>query len=217
MGLLDELAQKNYGAAAAHTKKDKHYLSAYDELLINRRGHRLSVLELGVSTGASLAIWAEYLPASRIVGIDLLDRPALVPDDPRIGFVQGSQDDPAALDQAIEFLGGKIDLVIDDASHLGAETRSSFEYLFPRLAPGGTYVIEDCGASFIPYFSDHGPYPPQQTDPRRFQGHDYGILGVTKQIIDEMFLAYSGRAGHMLGIQEMRILPHIAFITKSRL
>ncbi|MDQ1511710.1 MAG: hypothetical protein QOG50_3554, partial [Actinomycetota bacterium] len=34
-------------------------------------------------------------------------------------------------------------LVIDDASHLIDETRASFNALFPRVRPGGTYVIED--------------------------------------------------------------------------
>ncbi len=36
-----------------------------------------------------------------------------------------------------------IELVIDDASHRYTETRSSFETLFPRLAPGAFFVIED--------------------------------------------------------------------------
>jgi len=42
-----------------------------------------------------------------------------------------------------EFPGGPLDLVIDDASHLLAESRLSFESLFPRLRPGGLFVIED--------------------------------------------------------------------------
>ena len=36
--------------------------------------------------------------------------------------------------------------MIDDASHLLAESRSSFESLFPRLRPGGLYIIEDWNA-----------------------------------------------------------------------
>lgn len=37
------------------------------------------------------------------------------------------------------------DLVVDDASHFYEETRATFEILFPRLRPGGMYVIEDWG------------------------------------------------------------------------
>ena len=41
-------------------------------------------------------------------------------------------------------LGGEpIDIVIDDASHLLAPTRATFDALFPMLRPGGTYLLED--------------------------------------------------------------------------
>jgi predicted O-methyltransferase YrrM len=36
-----------------------------------------------------------------------------------------------------------LDLVVDDCSHLDEPTRASFNELFPRLRPGGVYVIED--------------------------------------------------------------------------
>jgi len=44
---------------------------------------------------------------------------------------------------AEEIAGRSIDLVVDDASHQFAATLASFEMLFPRLRPGGLYVIED--------------------------------------------------------------------------
>jgi hypothetical protein len=47
---------------------------------------------------------------------------------------------PALVEQEFK---GPLDLIIDDASHLLAETRASFNMLFPRLVPGGLYVIED--------------------------------------------------------------------------
>jgi hypothetical protein len=37
----------------------------------------------------------------------------------------------------------QLDLVVDDCSHLYEQTRQSFNELFPRLRPGGVYVIED--------------------------------------------------------------------------
>ena len=42
-----------------------------------------------------------------------------------------------------EFGDEPLGLVIDDASHRLEETRASFEALFPRLRPGGLFVIED--------------------------------------------------------------------------
>ena len=41
------------------------------------------------------------------------------------------------------FRGQRLDLVVDDASHLVDLTRRTFNCLFPHLRPGGTYVIED--------------------------------------------------------------------------
>jgi hypothetical protein len=42
-----------------------------------------------------------------------------------------------------EFGDQPLGLVVDDASHRLNETRASFEALFPRLRPGGLFVIED--------------------------------------------------------------------------
>lgn len=55
-----------------------------------------------------------------------------------------SQTDRQALVDIVrsEFTG-PLDVVFDDASHLYAPTKISFETLFPLLRPGGLYVIED--------------------------------------------------------------------------
>src|ERR1700681_4800024 len=49
-------------------------------------------------------------------------------------------------------LGGEVDLVINDGSHLLAPTRASFEALFPLLPPGGLYIIEDWAWEHWPEF-----------------------------------------------------------------
>ena len=53
-------------------------------------------------------------------------------------------------------LGGGLDLVIDDGSHLAEPTRTSFDTLFPLLAPGGFYIIEDWAWEHWPEFQDPG-------------------------------------------------------------
>jgi predicted O-methyltransferase YrrM len=45
--------------------------------------------------------------------------------------------------------GRCLDLVVDDASHLLAPTRTSFEALFPLIRPGGSFVIEDYAGTHI--------------------------------------------------------------------
>jgi hypothetical protein len=38
---------------------------------------------------------------------------------------------------------GPLDLIIDDSSHLMPQSRESFCALFPKLRPGGAYIVED--------------------------------------------------------------------------
>ena len=62
-----------------------------------------------------------------------------------------SQDDKDRLYTILEKdLDGKLDLVVDDASHLYELTKASFVYLFPKLNPGGLYIIEDWAWSLKP-------------------------------------------------------------------
>jgi hypothetical protein len=112
------------------------------------------ILEIGIWDGGSTAFWFEHLRPERLVAIDLRDRE----DSPyfrRYVTANGlegrvftrwrtDQADRAALREIVERdLGGELDLVIDDGSHLAVPTRASFEALFPLLPPGGLYIIED--------------------------------------------------------------------------
>jgi hypothetical protein len=120
------------------------------------------LLELGIWDGGSVAFWHEVLAPARHAAVDLATRgdpPAMTayasgrPITTRWGVDQA---DAAALHDVVrDALGGRLDLVVDDASHLYAPTKASFEALFPLLPPGGTYVIEDWAWSHWPEF--HAP------------------------------------------------------------
>jgi hypothetical protein len=51
-----------------------------------------------------------------------------------------------------EFHPEGIDIVFDDASHLYDLTKATMSVLFPKLNPGGYYVLED-------YWTCHGLMP----------------------------------------------------------
>ncbi|HVT17316.1 MAG TPA: glycoside hydrolase family 99-like domain-containing protein [Thermoanaerobaculia bacterium] len=125
------------------------------------------MLEIGIWDGGSTAFWYEHLRPERLVAIDQLDRE----DSPYFrrylatNGLEGrvltrwrtDQADRAALREIVERdLGGELDLVIDDGSHLDVPTRASFEALFPLLPPGGLYVIEDWAWEHWPDFQDPG-------------------------------------------------------------
>jgi predicted O-methyltransferase YrrM len=113
-----------------------------------------NVVELGVFRGGSAAFIALIAEPRKLVTIDnqpeparslelFVDRHGLHDTITRCwGTDQGDQERLRAIvDEA--FGDEEIDLVVDDASHKLAETRASFDVLFPRLRPGGLYLIED--------------------------------------------------------------------------
>lgn len=121
-----------------------------------------AMIEVGMWDGASMALAAELVPRPhKLVGIDNRATSSAALD----GFiarrqVQTSlrpyygvdQADTERLDEIVttEFGTEPLDLIVDDASHLLDTTRVTFNCLFPRLAPGGTYVVEDWPMHRVP-------------------------------------------------------------------
>lgn len=125
-----------------------------------RRFEGARIVELGIAEGGSTALMALAAQPAMLIAIDLEDQ-RLEPLDqlleargltpsvrPHYGIDQA---DRARLGRLVDDdLGGApLDLVIDDCSHQLGPTRSSFETLFPRLRPGGLYVIEDWNADHL--------------------------------------------------------------------
>jgi len=48
---------------------------------------------------------------------------------------------------------GKVDIVIDDGSHMNEDVITSFKFLFKKISPGGYYVVEDTQTS---YWNEYG-------------------------------------------------------------
>ena len=132
--------------------KDRIMVEEYLETVERFRGD--NVVELGIASGGSVALTALVAPPRKLVAIDLepdrvdaLDE--LIADHglgERVRLHYGvDQADRARLAEIVEdeFGDEPLGLVIDDASHLLRETRASFETLFPRLRPGGLFVIDD--------------------------------------------------------------------------
>ena len=92
-------------------------------------------------------MWREYFPAGSIFALDLYDKTPHNQD--RVRIFQGSQADPAILRQVAAEIG-QIDVVLDDGSHVSQHIITSFEVLFPLLAPGGLYIVEDIGTAYWP-------------------------------------------------------------------
>ncbi len=134
-------------------KWNRHwYAQHYEELFHHIRRRRINLLEIGIGGddnprrgGRSLRMWRAYFPKGRIHGIDINDkRPH---DRGRITTFCGSQADPKFLDSVVRQIG-RIDVIVDDGSHINSHMIFTFQHLFPHLAAGGTYIVEDTQTSY---------------------------------------------------------------------
>ena len=149
---LTDLADR-FGSDKGSTKH--RYTELYQMLFHPYRGRKISFLEMGLQIGGpehgqsadrkttdlpSVRMWLEYFPKARIHGLDVSDFAWFAAD--RFNFHRCDMEDRANIAKAAANLPA-MDIIIDDASHASHHQQNGFLELFPRLKPGGLYVIED--------------------------------------------------------------------------
>jgi hypothetical protein len=136
-----------YGVLSMRFATDKvqlGYLPSYLKLAaeIGIHGH---VCEVGVYRGGSLEMWQALFPKGVVVGVDD-ETDSVLPYVQDVVVMRAAQDDPALPSKLKPF--APFDLIVDDASHQGALSRRTWELLWPLVAPGGYYVMEDWQVAF---------------------------------------------------------------------
>jgi 23S rRNA U2552 (ribose-2'-O)-methylase RlmE/FtsJ len=125
------------------SSKCHNYLNFYEQN-INWNGVA-TLLEIGIKDGASLRMWADWLPVAKIYGVDIQG----------LSSISGVTTIKADATKPIPSLENvKFDLIIDDGSHYCSQQQESFAWLWPKLRKGGFYIMEDLHTSFIPEFDD---------------------------------------------------------------
>lgn len=168
METLNEIGLKHKTDKASSTHG---YLDTYEKYLGAWRDKEFTLLEIGVAAGNSLRMWREYFPKAKIYGID--NNPDCIGYGE--GIFIGSQTDSIFLSSVISKTGTP-DIIIDDASHFAPNTIFTFRELFPKVATGGYYIIEDTCCF---YNSTYGLAPP------------YG------EGMSEVFTFFSGLCAHV--------------------
>jgi SAM-dependent methyltransferase len=97
--------------------------------------------DLKVDTAPSLRMWRTYFPNAKLIGFDIDDFSSVSIQNCVI--VQGDSSAPEDLRQISQVAEGKIDIIIDDASHASHHQQLAIAELYDTLAPGGIYVVED--------------------------------------------------------------------------
>ncbi len=216
--------RKTSGTCDSDPPHSNRRLDLYDKAFGNRRRESLKILQLGVHKGESLRMWTSVFPKAEIVGVDT-NCPEL--KDRRVTLHEGEQTDHRFLTQlGLKHAPTGFDLVIDNASHIGAKSLKSFWTIFPRFVKaGGAYSIEDWGTGYSEAWSDGGT-PDHigcpSIDVEVVQpGHGLGMVGFIKQLIDEVGLADITDAERGLPptqqslIERLEIAPGIAMAWRS--
>lgn len=137
-----------------------HYFDIYERHFEKFRDQEPVVLEIGVSGGGSLEMWKEYFGKnSKIIGVDINPK-CKMHETNGVEIFIGSQDDENLLKEILNKYP-KIDIVIDDGSHISRHIKATFDFLYNKISQTGVYFIEDLHAN---YWSDwEGGYKKQDT------------------------------------------------------
>ena len=151
--------------------------AVYIRELTRFRSRTVSVLEIGVYKGGSISMWkAFFAEKSRLTFVDI-DPSCRALEIPGTTVEIGSQADPAFLAE-LAAKHGPFDVILDDGSHICAHQIASFENLWPHLADGGLYLVEDCHTSYWPGFG--GGY-----------GNYASFIEYSKRLVDKMHSWYT--------------------------
>jgi hypothetical protein len=151
---LTALADQAGNAKGVRHSSAHAYSLIYDLLLQPRRASVKRMLEIGLSVEGpevglpvdhrpsstpSVGLWLQLFPYAEVHGFDILDCSHLKAH--RFHFTRGDAGVEADLRRAV--VGeGSFDLVVDDGSHASFHQQLALKVIFPRLSPGGLYVIE---------------------------------------------------------------------------
>ena len=101
------------------------------------------LVEIGVRSGASLALWANAFPETKIIGIDNLEiNPSLKLEYLNYPNIKRVVMDAYTLETIIQ-LPNQIDILIDDGPHSLESHFFAVKNYLPSISPNGYFFIED--------------------------------------------------------------------------
>jgi len=139
-------------------KCDKYlhnFIPIYADLLDAKRDNIRNFFEIGIGsgnnmshvskynykTGNSLRAWKEYCKNANIYGIDIIEE--CIFEEPRIKTHICNQNDSEQLKKLMDNLDVKMDVILDDGSHVTEHQVVSFMTLEKYLVDDGIYIIEN--------------------------------------------------------------------------
>jgi hypothetical protein len=127
--------------------KWKHYFPIYERHFKEFVYKPVIFVEIGCGLGGSLQMWKQYFgPHARIIGVDV-DPECKKFEEDQIEVFIGQQQDSQFLQNLIDQVGTP-DIVLDDGSHIMSHIVASFQFLYPKMAKNGVYMVEDLHTAY---------------------------------------------------------------------
>jgi hypothetical protein len=136
------------------TLSAKGYTDTYARFFEALRDKPITLLEIGIDRGASVAMWEDYFTQASLHAIDI-KQGCRKYATPRTSVYIGSQTDPGFL-ESVAASSGPLDIVIDDGGHTMEQHDVSLTTLWKHVKPGGIYVIEDMHTAYWKKFGGGG-------------------------------------------------------------
>jgi hypothetical protein len=175
-----------------------HYFDIYELHLRKFVGNEVHIVEVGVFSGGSMDMWHSYFGRHcTVYGIDIREE-CKAYENERTRIFIGDQGDKNFWKSFLEKVP-RIDVVIDDGSHLPEHQIITLEELLPMLRPGGVYICEDV----------HGSH-------NRFPGYIHGLsTQLNSMITDGPELSPVRTIGFQRAIQSVHLYAFLTVIEKS--
>lgn len=170
---LDIETNPRYGTDKGYPKS---YIDEfYEDKFLPLIDSEVTLVEIGVRSGASLKLWSEYFSKANIIGIDNLSdfNNHQIPinknwtSSDKVTFIDAN----AYLQETVGKINGKIDILIDDGPHTFESHVKLLELYIPKMNFNGMIIIEDISYdpnqlySYVPedlqdksYVCDYGGY-----------------------------------------------------------
>ncbi len=149
LGLLSAAARATDKGPGQH-----NYTELYERLLLQWQDDPITIFEIGVADGGSLAMWQAYFPKARIFAVDIFDKSSF--NNARVTTLIADQANRDQLQAAVATSGSDIDVLIDDGGHTMEQQQVSLGFLFRHVRPGGYYIIEDVHTSLPALWKGYG-------------------------------------------------------------
>jgi hypothetical protein len=141
-----------YGSDKGDKAHGRHcYTEIYDRLFRSKRLEPVVLLEIGLlhpfdadgtaTRAPSLQMWREYFPRARLFGFDINDfSKVALPNCTIFRGDMGSREDVRGMARSAAM---PFDIIVEDGSHASHHQQIALATLFPFVAAGGLYIIED--------------------------------------------------------------------------